>query len=392
MPVPSPVAPSGHRRERPAGSSDPQAGGSLPISLAGHVLRALKTSESVAREIVHDIVDARLQQGDGLPSEAAMLQHYGVSRESLREALRLLESQGLITIRRGPGGGPIVGVVDPANLGRMSTLYYYLVGATYGELFDTWVDAETRIAELAARNPDRAAVRAAMAPYVVTTDGHEDTVDEFVRSHTQFHVVLGSLADNKVMALSLMAIGQIVTHHVVVNADPRDSRTVLEARPPRDRVGRRQRAREEGELAHGESHPGCRRLLPQRDRRPDARLHRLALTDHHTAERSGTRGRKECAEMTDDTIERNTVPRDTGGCPVKLFTVSEDQEAGVYWQQAAMLREETPAFFNTHAQGYWVVTRYEQVKELYQNVELFSSESFTAWEPEPALPLRAHPD
>ena len=197
--------------------------GSLAIAYNGGVLRPLKTSESVARDVVHDIVNASLREGDGLPSEAVMLQQYGVSRESLREALRLLEVQGLITIRRGPGGGPIVGTVDPAHLGRVSTLFYHLAGATYEELFEAWVIAEPFIVELAARNPDRAAVQAAMAPFR-TDAAHSDdgSVAEFVQSHVEFHNVLGSLARNKVMQLSLMAIGQIITHHVVVNADPRD--------------------------------------------------------------------------------------------------------------------------------------------------------------------------
>ena len=75
--------------------------------------------------------------------------------------------------------------------------------------------------------------------------------------------------------------------------------------------------------------------------------------------------------------------RDVGTCPVKHFTVFEDQDAGSYWAEAAALREETPAFYNDHAQGYWVVTRYDAVKDLYQTVDLFSSESFTAWEPNP---------
>ena len=108
-----------------------------------------------------------------------MLQQYGVSRESLREGLRLLEVQGLISIRRGPGGGPIVGAVDPANLGRMSTLFYELAGATYAELLEAWVVAETYIAELAARNPDRAAVREAMAPYLVDPDRPSDVTRGF---------------------------------------------------------------------------------------------------------------------------------------------------------------------------------------------------------------------
>jgi cytochrome P450 len=85
----------------------------------------------------------------------------------------------------------------------------------------------------------------------------------------------------------------------------------------------------------------------------------------------------------DDTVDASTVTRDLGGCPVKCFTVFDDQDAGRYWQEADALREETPAFFTAHAQGYWVVTRYDAIKDLYQDVDLFSSESFTAWEPNP---------
>ena len=94
-----------------------------------------------------------------------MLEEYGVSRESLREGLRLLEVQGLITIRRGPGGGPSVGHVDPANLGRVSTLFYHLAGGTYAELFEAWILTEPILAERAARNEDRDAVKKAMAPF-----------------------------------------------------------------------------------------------------------------------------------------------------------------------------------------------------------------------------------
>jgi GntR family transcriptional repressor for pyruvate dehydrogenase complex len=201
----------------------------LGIRMNGGALRPLKTSESVASDFVHDIVEAGLHEGERLPGEAAMLEQYGVSRESLREGLRLLEVQGLISLRRGPGGGPIVGTVDPANLGRVSSLYYHLAGATYAELFDAWVVSETMIAELAARDPDRDEVRAAMAPFIDADDNPpEVSVDEFVSSHGQFHMVLGALTRNKVLQLSLTVPGQIITHHVVVNADPREARASID--------------------------------------------------------------------------------------------------------------------------------------------------------------------
>lgn len=152
-----------------------------------------------------------------------MLEQYGVSRESLREALRLLEVQGLITIRRGPGGGPSVGQVDPANLGRVSTLFYHLAGGTYAELFEAWQITEPILAELAARNKDREAVKRAMAPFLTAPDGHglDNNKDAFVDAHVEFHAVVARLANNRVLELMLETTGQIVTHHVVVNADPR---------------------------------------------------------------------------------------------------------------------------------------------------------------------------
>jgi GntR family transcriptional repressor for pyruvate dehydrogenase complex len=201
----------------------------IAIAPTDAVTRPLKTSETVARDVVHDIITGHLRPGDSLPSETAMLEQYGVSRESLREGLRLLEVQGLISIRRGPGGGPIVGTVDPAHLGRVSTLYYHLAGATYRELLESWVLAESILAERAARNPDADARVAAMKPYLAE-DPHDDSmaIDEFVRVHAGFHGAIASLVENRVLELSLQTMGQIVSHHSAVTGDPREFRKVIE--------------------------------------------------------------------------------------------------------------------------------------------------------------------
>jgi GntR family transcriptional repressor for pyruvate dehydrogenase complex len=190
------------------------------------LLRPLKTAETVARQIVDDIVTRRLRTGDRLPSEAIMTKQYGVSRESFREALRLLEVQGLIVLRRGNGGGPVVGSVDPANLGRISTLYYHLAGGTYADLFDAQAVAEGVLAELAANNADRTLVRAAMTPFMHsdTDDAKPTDATEYLKKHVHFHVVVARLASNPVLELMLQTLTQIVSHHLAVTADPRDVR------------------------------------------------------------------------------------------------------------------------------------------------------------------------
>jgi len=203
--------------------------GCIAIGPSEALTRPLKMSESVARDVVHDIIARGLQPGQSLPPEAAMLEMYGVSRESLREGLRLVEVQGLISIRRGPGGGPIVGNVDPANLGRVSTLYYHMAGATYNELFEAWVLAESIIAERAARNPDGEARVKAMAPYLEQNGVHAapEELEKFVEAHARFHAAIASLVNNRVIELTFQTMGQIVTHHVAVVDDPRVLRDLI---------------------------------------------------------------------------------------------------------------------------------------------------------------------
>ena len=59
------------------------------------------------------------------------------------------------------------------------------------------------------------------------------------------------------------------------------------------------------------------------------------------------------------------------------------QPAGCHWAMADELRETGPVFFNTFAQGYWVFTRHDAVRDIYKTPELFSSESITPWQPDP---------
>ena len=198
--------------------------------VAGEALnRPLKTAEIVAREIVRGIVSSGMRTGDPLPPESAMLEQHGVSRESLREGLRLLEVQGLIRIRRGPGGGPIVGQVDPANFGRVSTLYFHLAGASYDELFDAWVVAEAIMATRAARYPNAAQRRTAMEPYLLPHPAeHPNDMHEFVQLHSGFHTVVARLGRNRVIELVLPSFGQIVSHHMMLRDDPRRLAELLE--------------------------------------------------------------------------------------------------------------------------------------------------------------------
>jgi DNA-binding FadR family transcriptional regulator len=68
-------------------------------------IRVPKLAELIAEQIQDDIAAGRLRAGDSLPSETAIMTSFGASRPRVREALRILESDGLISVRRGSKGG-----------------------------------------------------------------------------------------------------------------------------------------------------------------------------------------------------------------------------------------------------------------------------------------------
>jgi DNA-binding FadR family transcriptional regulator len=211
----------GEARARPEGllgSNDTDGGDGQ----ASDRRRTLKTSERIALELVHDIVALGLRTGDRLPLEAAMVEQYRVSRASLREALRLLEVQGLIRLKPGPGGGPVVGTVEAANFARTATLYFHLEAATYHELLQTQLLLEPLCAQLAAMNPAR---REAMAPFLDPAPLAPEA--DYRAATVDFHAAVYALTANPVLQLLTEAVTHIVTDHVVATMDPVELRPAI---------------------------------------------------------------------------------------------------------------------------------------------------------------------
>ena len=181
--------------------------------------RTSKTSEIVALEIVRNIVAQNPQaSATDCRWKRRCWCSTASSRSSLREAsLRLLEVQGLIAIRPGPGSGTVVGRVHPGNLARTLTLYLHMAGSTYDQLLDAWMAAEPLLARLAAKNPDRAKVRELMGPFV--SQGHAEHGKWLIAEGLDFHDRVAELADNPVLALVLKSVSFISTEQVLTNPE-----------------------------------------------------------------------------------------------------------------------------------------------------------------------------
>src|SRR5690349_13917530 len=77
-----------------------------------------KVAETIAGSLRNRIVRGELKEGDALPPEAELMAQFSISRATLREALRILESESLLSVKRGLGGGPRVHLPDRGNVVR----------------------------------------------------------------------------------------------------------------------------------------------------------------------------------------------------------------------------------------------------------------------------------
>lgn len=111
-----------------------------------------KISTSIIRQIRTAILDGKYQPGESLPTESELVGQFGVSRHTVREALRALEGMGFITMKRGAGGGPVVSKIDWDTARESFANFMYFQDISLGELSEVRLLLEPHMARKAAEN------------------------------------------------------------------------------------------------------------------------------------------------------------------------------------------------------------------------------------------------
>lgn len=174
-------------------------------------IRLPKIAEVVAGTIRRDIVKGVLKEGDNLPAEAVLVERFGVSKPSIREAIRLLESEGLIEVRRGAAGAR-VRVPDERSAGRAVGTLLQLAGTTLADLWHAREIFEPPLAgELAEGRDDRdlRELRAAI-------DVQRRTLSDppaFAAAVTDFHVIVVTLAGNSTLTTVTKLLEEVIRLH-----------------------------------------------------------------------------------------------------------------------------------------------------------------------------------
>ena len=163
--------------------------------------------EDITGQIRAELTEGRLCAGDRLPAERELAVQFGVSRNTIREALRSLENSGLITLRKGATGGAFVrdgnGDVVVAGIRDMLTL-----GAlTPGEITEARIWIEQAVVRAACQRHTAADVAALEANLVTAADaiGRQDFYAR-AEAHLEFHMILARATRNPMMEVVMEAL------------------------------------------------------------------------------------------------------------------------------------------------------------------------------------------
>jgi GntR family transcriptional regulator, transcriptional repressor for pyruvate dehydrogenase complex len=171
-----------------------------------------KTGQLLALKLRALIVDGVLKDGDHLPTEPELVRQLNVSRPIVREALRILEDERLIEVRRGSRSGPRVRIPGPEIVARPAGLLLQLSGATLADVDRARGGFEPLAAGLLATRgspkdfDELDAVVADQFPAAWAAD-------EFGAAVAWFHRRLVELCDNSVLALLAGVVHDITCAH-----------------------------------------------------------------------------------------------------------------------------------------------------------------------------------
>lgn len=174
-----------------------------------------KASELVADAIRQQIATGELVGGSPLPNETELMGEFAVARQTIREALRVLEAEGLIEVLRGAGGGARVRAPDIAAASRHCALLLQLRGATVADVYEVRLMLEPTAARLAAeRAPERAA--RALEEVIAAEEEIIDSATSLQTHALRFQTALVELAGNPALELLVRLLQDLVARQGVV--------------------------------------------------------------------------------------------------------------------------------------------------------------------------------
>jgi GntR family transcriptional repressor for pyruvate dehydrogenase complex len=179
-----------------------------------NVTRAREKPQQIADELRALIVSGELSEGDSLGHEPDLVERFGVSRPSLREALRILEAEGLVTVVRGVRGGVVVHAPDQRMTARTAALVLQARNVPLADVFEARSLLEPISAKAIAGMRGRRSAINELRELIRQEEEAIEDPDRFGVANAAFHERLVSLAGNQTLTIVTEMLNEIVTRAV----------------------------------------------------------------------------------------------------------------------------------------------------------------------------------
>ena len=173
----------------------------------------------VAAAIKQWVVEQQLAVGDRLPNETELIQRFGMAKSTIREAMRILEAQGLIKTRTGPGGGSFVHEVSKERASALLGNYFYFKNLTIADIYQLRRLLEPELAASLAGKLSEDVLQALEANIAATYVEPPQSLDaerEYHIASLRFHILLAEQSDNNLLGFLIGFIANILSELTVV--------------------------------------------------------------------------------------------------------------------------------------------------------------------------------
>ena len=171
-------------------------------------------TDHIIAQLKEYILSRQILPGERLPPEAEFAETFGVSRGTIREALHILEHDGIVRIKKGPGGGLFL---SEGNLVQVIESMFFSMRweqISFETLMEARKTLEDRIARLAAIRAEEEDIEE-IGRILKVMESPDLSRDSFVKYDTEFHVGLAKAAKNKVLLMFMVAVKEL--HNRILN-------------------------------------------------------------------------------------------------------------------------------------------------------------------------------
>lgn len=193
-------------------------------SAAFQAIRSARAFEEIAAQIRAELAAGRLKVGSRLPSERALSEQFGVSRNTLREALRSLEHAGLIRLQKGARGGAFISERSGDAIATGLMDLYHLGSISPAKLTEARIWLESVIVREACQNAtadDLAELNRNIED--AEAAAAEGDFERRVERHLDFHRILARMSGNPIMVVVMDGVLSVLLHFIRTIGDYQNS-------------------------------------------------------------------------------------------------------------------------------------------------------------------------